>query len=195
MRKIDLWKVFCGVIKRLWLPVLLAAVGVVVTLGTIRSVPAEWAFRAVYLVEMQQPDERAADFETYQFEIQLANTISQVLSTDPKVEGVEDFTVTSSNRRVYATATDQSKEHLQLVADQVEAGARECLQTEVGASAVLKTEQYTISEQESSASRQMKIVILGGLVGLCSGLAVLLLIEYAKSPAVRQNPDQRGSQS
>lgn len=194
MREIDLWKVLCNVVKRIWLPAFLALGGMVVALSVMRFVPARWEFSAIYLVDIQQPDERLTDFDTYQFEFQLANTISQMLSRNLKDEDIKNFTLTSSNRRIYVSGIDRDKEYLQLIADQIEISAKECLQTEIGTNAVLKTEKYIIDKQEESDSNPIKIVLLGGLVGLCIGFAILLLLEYMKSPAVLTDSDKRGRQ-
>lgn len=190
MRKINLWKVCCNTIKRLWLPTLLALIGAAVSSSLIQPAPIQWELNAVYLVEIRQPDEKSIDYDTYLYEVQLANAVSQMLNINMGNENITNFTVSPSNRRIYVSGKNQSEEQLQLSIDQIEIYARECLQKEVGNGANLQKEQCVTIEQEDSGfeSERRQFTLLGGLIGLCVGLAILLLLEYVKSPLIQEIP-------
>ena len=69
---------------------------------------------------------------------------------------------------------------------------KEYLEIEAGDNAVLELDRFILEEDEK-VSKQLpkaKTILLGGMVGFCGGMALLLLKEYVRSPKVKSKDDE-----
>lgn len=184
-RTIDLKQVAIDILKRIWLPAVLAGIGVAAamfaTINKASEIPAaEWTLRSVYSIRVPLSQELNAAL-AYRYEIDLAGTVCQLLNTDA-ANPTEDngaqtlYAIQAENRRITVTITGFSESQLKEIDRKIEEQAKSYLAQESNDLAVLTAEKQTIAFSKKES------LLLGGLMGACIGFAILLAMEYAKSP-------------
>lgn len=203
MRKIDLIKVFRNVLMRFWIPVLLAVLGIVgMLMVDILGRKAIWDLDSRYTIYIE--NENA--YEGYLYRKQLTQTVGELLNADIELREMtideEDddkpllkrYSINWANRRIELRLRGE-EEKLELMNEihrTFEEKAKEYLEIEAGDSAVLELDRFVLEEDEK-VSKQLpkaKTILLGGMVGFCGGMALLLLKEYVRSPKVKSKDDE-----
>lgn len=199
MREIDLKNVLLNIIKRIWLPFVLGIMGAGIMLLIDKDSAqerAQWRQQIIWSIRAPMSGETISALN-YQFENQLAQTVSNLLNADasdftkqtnaevPSLyqllhQNIASYTISFSNRRIEFTFFGYEQEHMQWVAEQVADYAQQFLKLEGGENIVLSTESEICNEVVSSR-KSTQTIVLGALMGLCIGFAILLIIEYAKS--------------
>lgn len=200
MRKIDLMQVCKSILKRFWLPVLLAALCVAGTLLFISPKPDDvittWNLDNRYLIDIENAD----SYEGYSYRKMLAQSVCELLTADADlrkmttdIASLNRYSITQSNRRIELHLSVK-EEDLALMNDLKEAfeeRAKEYLDLESGNQGSLKMDVDSLEKTETILEypSKNKMLILGGMIGFCFGLAILLLKEYIRSPKISDNHD------
>lgn len=187
MRKIDLIQILKSLIKKCWLLVLLALVGAgcmfcVAKMQQNQSV-ITWTLNNRYVISL---DDRQS-YDSYLYEEKMASVVNDLLVQDEELFEIRSaFTVYStrvSHRRIELSIRGENEQKLIQAEHLFFEKAQTYLSEEFAQATTIALESTAVKEEApENVMPSKRIILLGALLGLSVGLAILLVTEYVKSP-------------
>lgn len=187
MKKIDLIQVLKSVVKKCWFPVLLAAIGASVMFFMTKMQQNQsviiWTLKNRYVISLSDHQ----DYDSYLYEEKMAAVINDLLSQDEELTEMRSTFSTYLTRvfyrRIELSIQSENKERLMQAEDLFLEKAQTYLTEEFAQAATIALESTVVQEETPvNVTLPKKTILLGALLGLCTGLSIILIIEYVKSP-------------
>lgn len=179
MKRIDLMQVCKNVLKRFWLPVCLAVLGILGAFLTgEKLVKTEWNLNSRYAIRIGDAD----TFENYSYSQNLAESVYALLCTDKELQNLQPEIIQAGRHiELHLSGHEDALAWMDDLQKTFERKAEEYLLAESAGQGILEKE-YDELEEDDKQSPTKKILVLGGMLGFCCGMVILLLKEYIDSP-------------
>ena len=187
MRKIDLIQVLKSVVKKCWLPILLAVIGAGCMFVAAKMQQDEptitWTLNNRYVISISEHQ----DYDSYLYEEKMAAVVNDLLGRDEELREMRSTLNAYSTkvffRRIELSIQGESEDVLVQAERLFFEKAQTYLSEEFAQAATITLESTVVQEEPAAATApSKKTVLLGALLGLSIGLAILLVAEYVKSP-------------
>lgn len=185
MRKINLLQIVKLLMKKSWLLIVFAIIGVggmMLTVKIQNSLASSWSLNDRYVILL---DDRQ-DYYSYLYEEKMAIAVNDLLGRDKELRSITntltEYSTRVFNRRIELSIQDKDEETLMQAEHLFFEKAQMYLSEECTQAAAIVRESTEIEEVQRYKASMKEIVLLGALLGLCIGLSILLVAEYVKSP-------------
>ncbi|MBD5101526.1 MAG: hypothetical protein HDT27_02290, partial [Subdoligranulum sp.] len=189
MRKIDLFQVLKSIAKKCWFPILLASIGACGMFFAAKIQQDQsaitWMLNNRYVISLSDRQ----DYNSYLYEEKMAAVINDLISRDEELSEMRSslgvYSTKVSYRRIELLIQDQDEEAVIQAENLFFESAQKYLSEEFTQIATIAIESTSIKEViQTNSSSKKDFVFLGAVLGMCIGLALLLLQEYVKSPKI-----------
>ena len=199
MRKIDLIQVLKSVVKKCWIPILLAVLGAGCTSVAVKmqqdQLTITWTLNNRYVISL----DGRQNYDSYLYEEKMAAVVNDLLGQDKELREMSStfsaYSAKVSHRRIELSIQGENEEKLMQTEHLFFEKAQTYLSEEFVQAATITLESTAITEDVPiDKALSPKVILLGALIGLCIGLSIVLIIEYVKSPIEAIEEKEGGGQ-